>query len=104
VIFVGVAGLVAGVVIAVAALTVVWLADQRVRRREREFERERQAWQAERVRRDARETDLLDRLMHATDKTWTPPPREELSQDELDVFDLIDTTPESTFPDFVEAN
>jgi hypothetical protein len=46
-------------------------------RMSRERERDRNAWAA-------RESELLDRLMHATGVTWTPPPRPEIGEDKGD--------------------
>ena len=34
-----------------------------------------------------RETELMDRLMHMSGSTWTPPPREKLAEDETLIDD-----------------
>lgn len=55
------------------------------RARAREYARERTHWDAER-------RDLVDRLMHMADRTWTPPPQ-------LDYGDDDTVMPESMHPE-----
>lgn len=85
-------------VVAAAVVMVAFvLADQRVRRIERSYERREQTLLAS-------NRDLTDRLMHATDKTWTLPPETERDDDGIDVWAAIEEHPEQTLPDFEPAD